>query len=412
MNNVLLTDRSENSFPMSALRRNLRVVLCLRAAQRYMLIAPIMVPFFAFYGQDLQEIFLLESVFAIVMVAMELPSGYLADRFGRVTVLRAGGLFWSASWLLLLGVDDFTGLLVFEVFGGLGMSLLTGADLALLYDSEEALHKDQLQRANPAVRNLFVISMAAEGLASLSATALLFFDGIALVVAVQTGCGLLVPLASLLLREPPRARSGLTNIAAEWINMRSVLLSLWHQSVFMRRLLGALCLWPAVSVGLIIWLMQRVWVELELTLLHFGWIWCLLQLVAAATGQLAQGAERWFGAKPVILAIVVLVLGGLCLLGAASLPWAMAGSVLLFAARGLFSVLFIDALNRRIEDDYRATINSLIGFGFRCAFILTAPVLGIVFEGLGLWVTIYVLVSMAALIACFLLLPLTRSINA
>ena len=90
----------------------------------------------------------------------------------------------------------------------------------------------------------------------------------------------------------------------------------------------------------------------------------------------------------------------------------MAGSVLLFAARGLFSVLFIDALNRRIEDDYRAAINSLIGFGFRCAFILTAPVLGIVFEGLGLWVTIYVLVSMAALIACFLLLPLTRSINA
>ena len=71
MNNVPLTDHSENSFPMSALRRNLRVVLCLRAAQRYMLIAPIMVPFFAFYGQDLQEIFLLESVFAIVMVAME-----------------------------------------------------------------------------------------------------------------------------------------------------------------------------------------------------------------------------------------------------------------------------------------------------------------------------------------------------
>ena len=67
--------------------------------------------------------------------------------------------------------------------------------------------------------------MAAEGLASLSATALLFFDGIALVVAVQTGCGLLVPLASLLLREPPRARKRPDQYRRKWINMRSVLLS-------------------------------------------------------------------------------------------------------------------------------------------------------------------------------------------
>ena len=66
---------------------------------------------------------------------------------------------------------------------------------------------------------------------------------------------------------------------------------------------------------LAIWLMQRVWVELELTLLHFGWIWCLLQLIGGATGQLAHGAERWFGAKPVILLNALLVLAGLCLMG-------------------------------------------------------------------------------------------------
>ena len=67
--------------------------------------------------------------------------------------------------------------------------------------------------------------MAAEGLASLSATALLLFDGIALVIAVQTGCGLLVLAASLLLREPPGRQASLTSVAAEWASMRSVLLS-------------------------------------------------------------------------------------------------------------------------------------------------------------------------------------------
>jgi MFS family permease len=241
MNNLpLLIKPIETTFPKSALRRNLRLVLCLRAAQRFMLIAPILVPFFAFYGQDLREIFLLESVYAVVILAMELPSGYLADRFGRVAVLRLGGVFWSAGWILLLLVEDFAGLVVFEVLMGLGSSLLSGADLALLYDSEKALHKEQPQRTNRAVRNLFVIGMAAEGLASLSATALLLFDGIALVIAVQTGCGLLVLAGSLLLREPPGRQASLTSVAAEWASMRSVLLSLWQQSLFMRRLLGAL----------------------------------------------------------------------------------------------------------------------------------------------------------------------------
>ena len=70
---------------------------------------------------------------------MEVPSGYLADRYGRVAVLRAGGVFWSLSWLLLLGVDDFAGLVVFELLGGLGAALLSGADLALLFDTEREL---------------------------------------------------------------------------------------------------------------------------------------------------------------------------------------------------------------------------------------------------------------------------------
>jgi hypothetical protein len=158
--------------------------------------------------------------------------------------------------------------------------------------------------------------------------------------------------------------------------------------------------------------MQRVWVELELTFLHFGWIWCVLQLVGAATGQLAHGAERWVGAESVILLIAVLVLLGLCLLGGGRLSWAIAGGVLLFTARGLFSVLFMDALNRRIADGYRATINSLIGFGFRSAFVLTAPILGFIFDGFGLWVTVYVLAGMAGMIAWILLLPLVRDIAA
>ena len=160
-----------------ALRRNLRAVPCLRAGQRFMVIAPVLVPFFAHYGQDIQEIFLLESLYALTILLMEVPSGYLADRFGRVVVLRVGGVLWAAAWLLLLAVEGFSGLAVFNVLAGLGSSLLSGADLALLYDSARLLAGDQPERPNRAVRNLFVIGMGAEALASLPATLILFNGG-------------------------------------------------------------------------------------------------------------------------------------------------------------------------------------------------------------------------------------------
>ena len=98
----------------------------------------------------------------------------------------------------------------------------------------------------------------------------------------------------------------------------------------------------------------------------------LLQLVGALAGQGAHAVERLLGSRHAIDAIGLVALAGLLLLGAAMLSWVMVGGVLLFAVRGLFSVCFMDALNRRIDNDYRATINSLLGFGFRFGFIVTA----------------------------------------
>ena len=389
------------------LRNNLRAVLLLRAGQRFQLIAPILVPFFAHFGQDMQQIFLLESFYALIILLMEIPSGYFADRYGRVMVLRAGGLFWSLSWLSLIRVQDFSGLLGFYVLAGFGTSLLSGADLALLYDTERELQQDKPSRANRAVRNLFVIGMAAEGLASLSATGLLFYGGITTVIAAQTVCGLLVLAAAMVLREPRRANSGYSPIVGECQNLGNVLSSLWRQSVLMRRLLVALCLWPVVTLPAV-WLMQRVWVELDLTLLHFGWIWCELQLVGALTGQAAHAVERWTGSSPTIYMIGGLAVLGLLLMSGTTLSWVMVGGVLLFASRGLFSVLFMDALNRRIDSDYRATINSLLGFGFRLGFIVAASALGFVFDGFGLNASVLTLSVFALLVISALLVPLAR----
>ena len=92
--------------------------------------------FFIHYGKDIEEIFWLESFYALTVLLIEVPSGYLAERYGRGAVLRAGAVLWSLSRLLLLSVDNFPGLLLFELLGRISKALLSGADLASLFGTE------------------------------------------------------------------------------------------------------------------------------------------------------------------------------------------------------------------------------------------------------------------------------------
>ena len=138
----------------------------------------------------------------------------------------------------------------------------------------------------------------------------------------------------------------------------------------------------------------------------------MLQLVGAFTGQAAHSVERWIGARSTIYAIGVLAVSGLLLMGVTMLSWVLVGGVLLFVSRGLFGVLFMDALNRRIDNDYRATINSLLGFGFRLGFIVAASLMGFVFDGFGLSASVLSLSVFALLLVLVLLAPLGRDADA
>ena len=73
-------------------------------------------------------------------------SDYLADLFGRKHTLLAGAAFCGVGHSLLLVADGFWGLAVFEVALAIGHSLVSGADIALLYDTELALDRGEQEQ--------------------------------------------------------------------------------------------------------------------------------------------------------------------------------------------------------------------------------------------------------------------------
>jgi MFS family permease len=117
------------------LQRNIPGSMWLRFFYVFGIVMPLIVPLFQRKGLDMQEIFALQTIFALAMLVSEVPSGYLADVFGRRNIILAGSIAAGLGHSQLLFADSFAALVIYEFTLGIGASLLSGADLALLYDT-------------------------------------------------------------------------------------------------------------------------------------------------------------------------------------------------------------------------------------------------------------------------------------
>ncbi len=93
---------------------------------------PIVVPFYESNGLSMKDIMILQAVYSIAIVVLEMPSGYLADVIGRRKTLIIGavfGIFGFATYSFSYG---FLGFLIAEIILGIGQSCISGADSAML----------------------------------------------------------------------------------------------------------------------------------------------------------------------------------------------------------------------------------------------------------------------------------------
>jgi MFS family permease len=103
----------------------------------------IAVPFYLYRaGLDYTRMFLLETIFSVGMFAFEIPTGVVADRWGRKISLFFGSCFFGAGFLLFGIYTSYSILIIAEVICALGMTLLSGADRAILYEILKEGHEE------------------------------------------------------------------------------------------------------------------------------------------------------------------------------------------------------------------------------------------------------------------------------
>ncbi|WP_169792300.1 MFS transporter [Pseudohongiella spirulinae] len=388
------------------LKRNINVVYGLAFFHMFMLIVPVMVPFFQSKGLSLAEIFYLQALYAAGVVLLEAPSGYLADVLGRRIVLLIGASAHGVGYLWLNFAEDFTGLLIFEMLMAVAVSMVSGADLALLYDSERALAREDSEHTY-SVAHLGFMKSLAEGTGALmgGALAMISFD---LMVLVQSLTAWVCLWMALMVTEPPGEHS-------DEPKPRSVSLQeIWNHLIKGDRILKLVFIaLPVYNLATIhvAWLIQPYWDDMGLSLALFGALWFAQSLTVALASKCGYLLEKSAGAVRAL--IVVGVLPAVGIWGMAMLNgWTgvMVGFVLFFC-RGLYQVILVNALNRRIPDRFRATINSMSSLIFRFGFILTGPLIGFIADKHGLQAAFSALGIMSVISFVLIMLPLIMAVR-
>ena len=104
-----------------------------------MLFMPFIMPFYKQNHLNNAQILLLQSIFMLTSVIAEIPTGVVADKYGKRLSLILGNLAFGAGTLSYFIGHSFPAFVLAELFMGVGQALYSGADEALFYDTLKTL---------------------------------------------------------------------------------------------------------------------------------------------------------------------------------------------------------------------------------------------------------------------------------
>ncbi len=348
----------------------------LMASSGSMVYIATIVPFYFSQGLTTGDVFLVQTVFAAMMLLGEIPTGYVSDRWGRRKTLMLG------SVLRLLGLGTYclgTGLPHFvaaEILIALGLSFHSGTVDALLYDTLLEDGKTQGYRRASGINRAWFFG--AEGLASL-------LGGLLASINLRWPFyASLVPytgtlLISALLREPHRHRPQVAG------HLRTML-AIAAQTVRSRHLRLTVILFSVLStMGLsLFWFTQPYQTAVGLPLVFFGIAHTVVVWCGAVASRVTHRLERWVSDRALLLWLALGLMGSYVFLAA----FPSLGILLLFPLGRMCWAIVMpltnDMVNRHTSSDVRATVLSVKAFGHRLLFTLTAPVLGYLTDALDL----------------------------
>ncbi len=320
------------------------------------LIWPAYVLYFRNYEVTLFQVAILAAVFEASIIIFELPTGILADRFGRKLSTMAGFASLTLSGAVFVLWLCFEGFLIAEIFFGLGEALISGALEALAVDSAGSDFDDTFGRRLFSNRARIKSGCLLVGMLTGGALAATILDSLFVPVAVMFLIGLLLTFA---LAEPLCETKPVQS--AEYARKKPV-----------KELVFTSGLGPLFAVGFManfafegpdqFWQVQFSEV-IKIDARYFGLMTAAGLLLVTI---LARWTEKFYNHLGIYLLVCfIIAAAGIWGVTAGNILWAVAGIVAVFAIKELFQPAISFQINSKIDSGKRATV--LSGYNLTCS---------------------------------------------
>lgn len=356
--------------PPGGIRANIWKLQAFAAFNSAMVAIPIIVPLFNSYGLDMQDVFLLQAIFGLAVVLLEVPSGYFSDVLGRQRSLKVGSVLVVLGFGVYPFATSFNGFLIAELILGVGVSFLSGTGSAMLWDSLAEL--GETDRYPDLFGKQRFASSASEALASVAGGFLAVYSlQLPLVVQVVVIAGIL-PLAWSL-AEPRRERFAATSGAVT--GMLDIVREAAMFSPELRRLIVIFSVFSTATLSAA-WFTQPWFEATGIPLIAFGVLWAVLRFSVGVAGLQASRLQRRFSSAQIIGGLLVILVIGFAGSALVQAVWMLPVLLSFAIVRGVSQIIFDDAINRRVGSDRRATVLSLQNLLQRLLFGVVGAPLG------------------------------------
>lgn len=311
-------------------------------------------------GMTIQMVVYTEIIYALTIVLLEVPTGIMADKWGRKKMLVLSALLGCSEFLILLYATEFWHFAMVVFLAGVSRSASSGSENALLYDSlklqgKATLFEKQLGRLNACD---FVSAI----LAALCGSLLASKYGLELNYWISLGSALIALALSSLLIE---------SAAEDSTSLEEVILFKTYVAVSLRFFRTnpsvTLVMLSAMVTGAAMGYIEEFWQlyvsRLGMPVVYFGVLSAAIMLLQLPGNLMAHVLLRWFSYRTLIFMIMGVFAVGFTYVAISKDFIGLTAMFIICLFSGVMEPIATGYLHHRINSSMRATIDSFQSLG-------------------------------------------------
>lgn len=349
------------------LQRNIKVYYAYLGVFQ-LLIGPILTLYLLNKNLSFTQIMALQSVFSVSVFLLEVPTGAVGDLMGRKVSLCLAGLVMALGAAVYIFADYFLLFIFGEMLFACGLSLKSGSDTAILYDTLKVLDRtDEFTKIQGKGQFFFLFTQVIGSLVA----GFIYEINVDFPLVLSGVLMLLSALLALLFKEVPTFATGNKPSYSVQIKESGQFL-LNHKRI---RAITLYSMFFFVFYRLGFWYYQPYLTAVNVEVKYFGIAFALFNLVAAFSAKYSDRFIKLTKGKSMLL-LSALMAASFLLCGLTPFAWGLIFILPQQIARGINQPIFMKYMNKHIPSHMRATVISFNSLLKNLAAAIAFPIAG------------------------------------